>query len=107
MGAAGEKSSSYDRKPRGRDGQTEPADRRAVSQATGEGSSSAEPNAGKAVHVHGNEAPSEAMAEPAGPHGPWGCPPPTQLLEPRALGSDRRGFQTNPELLPCLGTLDV
>ena len=34
-GAAGEKSSSYERKPRGRDGQTEPAERRAVSQAVG------------------------------------------------------------------------
>ena len=46
---AEEKSSSYEKKPRGRDGQTEPADRRAVSQAAGEGSSSAEPSAGKAV----------------------------------------------------------
>lgn len=27
--------------------------------------------------VHGNEAPSEATAEPAGPHEPQGCPPPT------------------------------
>lgn len=49
VGATGEKSSSYERKPRGRDGQAEPADRRAVSQAAGEGSSSAEPNAGKAA----------------------------------------------------------
>lgn len=57
--------------------------------------------------VRGNEAPSEAAAEPAGPHGPRGCPLPAQLLEPRALGSDRCGFQTNLELSPCLGTLDV
>lgn len=26
--------------------------------------------------VHGDEAPSEAVAKPAGPQGPWGCPRP-------------------------------
>ena len=57
--------------------------------------------------AHGNEALSEAVAEPAGPHGPWSCPPLAQLLEACALESDGHRFQTNPELPQGLGTLDM
>lgn len=77
-GGGEEKSQSYEKKPRGRDGQTEPANRRAVSQAAGEGSSLKEPSASKAVHgVVGNEAPSEAGG--LSQLTPWasGLPPPT------------------------------
>lgn len=50
MGVGASVEKTYERKPRGREGQTEPADRRAAFQAAGEGSSSVELSAGRAVH---------------------------------------------------------